>query len=246
MGFPIAAGVTAGAGLVGGLLGNASSAHEAHLNRRFQKNMRATSYQTAVEDMRKAGLNPALAYQQGGAGNVSGSTASQDDPLAGAIKGAQTGVDMVQRQADTMKTVAETRKSMAEVKYLEAIAEERARQFGVRGRILDTGLEISGQKNAQEALETQFRELANPKRLQLLRGNLELQGKQITGASLANQLAGLEVPEASASAAFYRSPGGKFMPAVNSALSVFERLKGMLLPANVGGGRSLSRRRMRP
>ena len=240
MGPALAAGVTAGAGLVGGLLGNASSAHEAHLNRRFQKNMRATAYQTAVEDMRKAGLNPALAYQQGGAGNVSGSTASQDDPIAPAVKGAQSGVEMVQRQADTMRTVAETRKSVAEAQYLEAIAEERKRQFGVRGFMLDTAKHRGTMEN------TFFANAAQP-RLDMLAKNLELQGKHIRGAELANQLAGLEIPEASASAAFYRSPGGKFMPAVNSALSVFERLKGMLLPTNVGGGRSTnSRRRMRP
>lgn len=55
---------------------NAANAAEAEKNRQFQMQMRATQYQTAVQDMIKAGLNPMLAYQQGGAGNLSGSVAA--------------------------------------------------------------------------------------------------------------------------------------------------------------------------
>jgi len=42
----------------------------------FQKEQTGTSYQRAVEDMKKAGLNPALAYQQGGANSASGASAT--------------------------------------------------------------------------------------------------------------------------------------------------------------------------
>lgn len=46
---------------------------EADKNRQFQESMNATQYQRAVTDMMKAGLNPMLAYSQGGAGGASGS-----------------------------------------------------------------------------------------------------------------------------------------------------------------------------
>lgn len=48
-------------------------ADQAHMNRQFQERMRNTEWQAAVADMHAAGINPALAYSQGGASSPGGS-----------------------------------------------------------------------------------------------------------------------------------------------------------------------------
>lgn len=68
-----------------GFLGSAISAGvnslEARRARHFQEDMRATQYQIAMEDMRKAGLNPILAGQVGG--STTGSAAQARVAISG-------------------------------------------------------------------------------------------------------------------------------------------------------------------
>lgn len=65
---------------------------EALANRRFQEHMSSTSYQRAVEDMKKAGLNPILAFANGGASTPGGSAATISGASMGLASSSALGV----------------------------------------------------------------------------------------------------------------------------------------------------------
>ena len=71
--------VSLGSSLIGGFLtsegqddANVANAYQAQTNRDFQERMSNTAYQRSTKDMIAAGLNPMLAYSQGGASTPTG------------------------------------------------------------------------------------------------------------------------------------------------------------------------------
>lgn len=77
----IPAALSAAASIFGQERANRTNQKEAGVNRAFQERMRNTEWQAAVEDMRKAGINPAVAYSHGGASSPGGSQATVEDSI---------------------------------------------------------------------------------------------------------------------------------------------------------------------
>lgn len=98
--------------LFGGGLQSLGASAQAEANRdiareqmRFQERMSSTAYQRAMADMRKAGLNPMLAYMQGGASTPSGA----GFPAPNVLEGIGQGVSTSAQQYQSTKTQASQR-----------------------------------------------------------------------------------------------------------------------------------------
>lgn len=87
------------------------SLSSAQANRDFQERMSNTSYQRVMDDMRKAGLNPMLAYSQGGASVPGGSMAV----YPGAVGAQFTQAAASSASADAAVMQAETAQSVGNV-----------------------------------------------------------------------------------------------------------------------------------
>lgn len=116
----------------------------------FQEKMSSSAYQRAVSDMKSAGLNPALAYSQGGASSPGGSMATSQAVKSGGIATAignipSTAIALKQQAAQTEKIQSDTGLNTG----VKAIQE-------VTKRNLENENRISGAQAAKAEAEAKF------------------------------------------------------------------------------------------
>lgn len=97
------------------------SANQAQLQMDFQERMANTQYQRAVADMQAAGINPALAYSQGGNVAPSGAAASASgassvNPHSGMSMSELVALATLKPQIDMMRAQAEDYRAAADLK----------------------------------------------------------------------------------------------------------------------------------
>lgn len=114
-----------GAAAYGQREANVANAEMAQKQMDFQERMSNTQWQRGVKDMQSAGLNPMLAYSQGGASSPSGATASMANELGTGVTSAlqaMTGIQQLQAtQAQIGNVEEQTRRTAAEVDQVRAL-----------------------------------------------------------------------------------------------------------------------------
>lgn len=111
----------------------------------FQEQMSSTAYQRAMQDMRSAGLNPMLAYSQGGASSPVGSSYRSESTGSASVSSA-IAMRALTAQIDKTRAEAQLARSMANINQARYSKEAQlGRIYGSHWGALLAGLEASGQ-----------------------------------------------------------------------------------------------------
>jgi hypothetical protein len=193
----------------------------------FSANQFATRYQTTVKDLQAAGLNPMLAYSQGGGSPPTAQAAPTYNKFAGAsghigdaaqkaLGAANIAMDTQQKNANVTNTVANTTLTEQQAKLVDAQA----------------------QKTAAEAVSELMRQPGIPYDIKLKMAQIVLTGQQAKTSSAqeaaTRQNIVIQEPEAWASKAYGHTKQGvkDVTTGVTSALNARNAAKGKP-PVNV-------------
>lgn len=146
---------SAGVNIYGQNVANQANAKLAQQQMDFQRDQTSTSYQRGVADMKAAGLNPMLAYSQGGAASGSGASANMQSETSAGVTSALSATMMKQElqnlQAQLGKTQAETGEVDARTENIRAqTMTELNRPENVRAQ---TGSYTSSARQADQSVQ---------------------------------------------------------------------------------------------
>jgi len=151
MAVPVGAIVAGGASVAGQWMANQGNIKAAREQMRFQERMSNTAYQRSVRDMKRAGINPMLAYMQGGASSPGGAMPRIEDYLGPGVSSAlharrlKSELGLIEQQRETSKDQGTNQKAQAALSQVQQ-GESSARALMLSEQALKTRFETEAIK----------------------------------------------------------------------------------------------------
>lgn len=232
-----------GADIFGGLLSREAQQSANRRNvalqreqRDWEERMSGTAYQRATTDLAKAGLNPMLAYSQGGAStpNVSAATVAPEDATGRAISSAAGKAMQVQQ----LQNIHLNNKILQEKWEQERMLTERERISMGRGEIRDEEGNIVTparpwfmDKLSQAKSEAELKEIERKVAEQIQGFNVQsaaalarIREQEVDINEIRKILMNLDIPEKKALAEWFETVGSA-SPAAKAIMSIGQWLK---------------------
>lgn len=201
---------------------NAANAAMANRQMEFQAGQTGTAYQRGTADMQAAGLNPMLAYSQGGAGSGSGASAVMGNEMGAGVssglQAAQTLAGLKQMSAQTENVSAQTENLAKDLDVKDSqVAVNNAR---VNEIIQDTHTSGASAKQMQQqvanlTLAAEGTRLGNQYARDTMKSRVAEAASQAQSVEARAALEKLKQPGASNEAEFESSPVGRASRYIN-------------------------------